>query len=229
MSWNCQQAFGSKMTALAALAPDVAVLCDVPLLNPFPPSLLDDGVSWHAAGSQSAKAIAVAGFRSDLQVRPGAPSACRWGVAVTGQSGYGVLGVWSVPVPGRRYADEVLGLIDEHADWIARGDVIVAGDFNIDAHGVANGAGGARLFAALVGRLSQLGLVSAYHSWTGGSFGAESAMTHVHGRKDDRGFHIDFCFIPAAWRNEIREVVVGDPRRWLEHSDHMPIVVDLAI
>ncbi len=98
-------------------------------------------------------------------------------------------------------------MIDEHADWIARGD---------------------RLFAALVGRVSELGLVSAYHSWTRESFGAESAMTHFHRRKDDRGFHIDFCLFPTAWRNDIREVVVGDPRRWLELSDHMPALVDLG-
>ena len=145
---------------------------------------------------------------------------------MTDHSGLGVLGIWSVPSLGHHYGDEVIGIIDAHADWIGGGDVVVAGDFNIDAHGVGNGAGGADLFATLISRLSSLGLVSAYHVWNGEKFGAESRMTHFHQRKPDRGFHIDFCFMPARWSERLRDVTVGDPEEWLAYSDHMPIVVD---
>ncbi len=84
------------------------------------------------------------------------------------RTGVGVLGVWSVCQPKRRYGDEVLGIVDANSEWIARGDVVVAGDFKIDAHGVGNGSGRARLFGDLVARFADLGLVSAYHCSSGG-------------------------------------------------------------
>ena len=188
-------------------APDVAVLCEAPLANPFEASLLDEPVSWRATGSLHHKGLAVAGRQGELRSRGAIEAPGRWGVAVTDQNGLGVLGAWSVPVPGRRYGDEVLGIIDAHADWLASGDVVVAGDFNIDANGVGNGTRGAELFATLVERLSALGLVSAYHSWTREAFGAESRRTHFHLRKANRGFHIDCCFVPEAWSGRIRDVV----------------------
>jgi hypothetical protein len=37
VNWNCQQGFGKKQALLATLAPDIAVLCEAPLANPFAP------------------------------------------------------------------------------------------------------------------------------------------------------------------------------------------------
>ena len=229
VSWNCQQALGRKRDALATLAPDVAVLCEAPLSNPLEASLLDGAASWHAAGPYPSKCVAIAGFRGPLTPCRLAADPHRWGVAVTCENGVGVLGVWSVCQPSRRYGDEVLGIVDANSEWIAHGDVVVAGDFNIDAHGVGNGSGGVRLFSDLVARFADLGLISAYHCSSGEPFGEESSMTHFHRRNAARGFHIDYCFIPRAWQGAIREVAVGRPDEWLGLSDHMPILVDIAI
>lgn len=229
VAWNCQQGLARKTTALARLDPDIAVLSEAPLVSPFQPSLLDEPVSWHSAGPYPAKSVAIAGFGVELAPRSLAEDSHRWGVGATSPGGVGILGIWSVCQAGRRYGDEVLGLVDANAKWIASGRVLVAGDFNIDAHGVGNGGGGAHLFDTLVRRLEGLGLVSAYHCARGESFGAESAMTHFHRRKLDDSFHIDYCFVPAAWRDDIRAVSIGSPGDWLAHSDHMPLVVDLEI
>jgi hypothetical protein len=47
----------------------------------------------------------------------------------------------------------------------------------------------------------------------------------------DRGYHLDYCFIPDAWLEQSR-IDVPDPRdpqlaRWLGLSDHVPLVVDI--
>ena len=167
VSWNCQEGFAKKIDALATLAPDVAVLCEAPLGNPYNGSLFHEPVSWHSKGPLPRKSLAVAGFRGELATRDVVEDEGRWSVAVTDESRLGVLGVWSVPSTGRRCGDEMLAVVDAHADWIAGGNVVVGGDFSIDAHGVGNGHGGAELFATLISRLSALGLVSAYHAWTG--------------------------------------------------------------
>jgi exodeoxyribonuclease III len=230
VTWNCQGGFRRKLDRLASLAPDVAVVCEAPFASPYVQSLVDEPVSWHAAGAHPETSLTVAGFRGGLaSCVLASVELCNWGVAVATAGGPGVLGVWSVPAPGRRYGDEVLAVIQAHAERIAGGNVAVAGDFNIDAHGVGNGGGGVALFAAIVQSLSDLGLISAYHAWTDEAPGLESAMTHFHLRRADRGFHIDYCFIPASWRSAIRKVSIGAPDEWLPYSDHMPLLVDLAL
>jgi hypothetical protein len=92
----------------------------------------------------------------------------QFGVAVAYENRVGVLGVWSVRSDGRSYGDEVLSLLNHHAAWIGTGDVVVADDFNLDAHGDRERPHGAKLLADLVDRLGELGLVSAYHAWTSG-------------------------------------------------------------
>lgn len=38
-------------------------------------------------------------------------------------------------------------------------------------------------------------------------------------------FHIDHAFAGPAWN--LTGVEVGEPDHWLEHSDHMPVVIEL--
>jgi exodeoxyribonuclease III len=54
-------------------------------------------------------------------------------------------------------------------------------------------------FTALAGRLSELGLVSAYHEFYGEAPGQETRPTFFMYRHENRPFHLDYCFIPRAW------------------------------
>ena len=92
VSWNCQEGFAKKIDALATLAPDVAVLCEAPLANPFNGSLLHGPVSWHSKGPLPSKSVAVAGFQGELQSRGAIEAPGRWGVTVTDQNGLGEIG-----------------------------------------------------------------------------------------------------------------------------------------
>jgi endonuclease/exonuclease/phosphatase family metal-dependent hydrolase len=40
-----------------------------------------------------------------------------------------------------------------------------------------------------------------------------------------RPYHIDYCFLPTHWVGRIRDVTVGDHRKWAAKSDHMPLTV----
>jgi exonuclease III len=71
--------------------------------------------------------------------------------------------------------------------------------------------------------------VSAYHSFHGEAQGAESRPTFFEYRHAHRPYHIDFCFLPAAWRKAIKDVAVGAHADWVGLSDHMPMVVDLDL
>lgn len=83
--------------------------------------------------------------------------------------------------------------------------------------------------AAMVERLRQLGLVSAYHQHRGIDHGTEPKSEHtfnLYGH-EDKSYHIDYCFLPRAWADEIDQVTVGDYADWHKHSDHRPLLISL--
>ena len=70
-----------------------------------------------------------------------------------------------------------------------------------------------------------LGLVSAYHHYSGESHGEETRASYYHGKKEAKPFHIDYCFVPEAWVDRLTGVDVGGFAAWPQ-SDHRPLTVD---
>jgi exodeoxyribonuclease-3 len=226
--WNCCSGFAADLPALLALEPTVAVVPEAPRAMPTSPPLGSPEFSWAAQGTFDHKSLAVIGFDTAVIDRPNRGDG-RWSVAVDVPSfGAGVLGIWATPESTGpvRYVDEVMKAVEEHADWICTGRVVVAGDFNADGQGRAEKASGA--FTRLRTKLEEFGLVSAYHHATGESFGAESTPTYFHRRKREAPFHIDFAFVPKPLVAGL-QVEVGGFDEWVGagRSDHVPVIVDL--
>ena len=70
--------------------------------------------------------------------------------------------------------------------------------------------------------------ISAYHAHRDEAQGAEATPTFYMNRRAEKPFHLDYVFLPNAWRERVRAVEVGSPADWLGMSDHMPILVDVA-
>ena len=87
---------------------------------------------------------------------------------------------------------------------------------------------GDRNHSALVSLLQELGLVSAYHSFHGEAHGEESKPTYYFQWKEQRPFHIDYCFIPEPWARNVRRVEIGGYEEWKEYSDHRPLLVEVT-
>ena len=77
-----------------------------------------------------------------------------------------------------------------------------------------------------------------YNSWTATGWsaptttitreaqGAETRSTFYMYRKQERGFHIDHCFVPRAWAPYLKSVQVGAYADWRHLSDHCPMVIE---
>jgi endonuclease/exonuclease/phosphatase family metal-dependent hydrolase len=83
--------------------------------------------------------------------------------------------------------------------------------------------GHARILAAL----EDCGLVSAYHAFHNVAHGHEAHPTYRHQRNVSKPWHIDFCFVPAAWTPNVRSVEVIDGEEWSKKSDHLPLNVEI--
>ena len=102
----------------------------------------------------------------------------------------------------------------------------VAGDFNVDLGSTVQTAKPRRLAQFLH---DECGLMSAYHAHRNLRYGHRAEVpTYRHLRKAALPWHIDYCFMPAAWRKRLTRARVVEGEHWLTRSDHSPVVVDLA-
>lgn len=135
--------------------------------------------------------------------------------------------VWACSVGSDRYVRGVHRALDEFARLIARHPTVMLGDFNSntfwdDEHPAD------RSHSALVRRLAELGMESAYHRHAGEPQGGESAPTFFEYRHAHRPYHLDYCFLPKAWMPRVRRVDIGAHADWAHLSDHMPLTVEVS-
>ena len=78
----------------------------------------------------------------------------------------------------------------------------------------------------VVNDLKAIGLESCYHQVAGEDQGKETRPTFFMYRKVEKPYHIDYAFLSQALLPNAK-LEIGDIDTWLEHSDHMPVVVDI--
>jgi exodeoxyribonuclease-3 len=210
--WNCRGGLAAKAPAIVALRPQIAVICE---------GRADGACIRH--GRASGLAVLALGRSRVERWRP-VPGVTHALVAsIGGVAACHVIAVWAHPASSS-YVRTVDAVIDAEAALLESGNAIFAGDLNA----LCDPAGGGR-FRATVDRLGTLGLVSAYHAMRGEPFGHERQPTHYWRYQRDQRWHIDYCFVPAAW--QVRSATVGSYRRYVApgaeyRSDHVPLVVD---
>jgi exonuclease III len=233
VTWNCcGGGFRKKAARMAALRPDVLVVQEVEKLDN---QLFLDGDQqptflWRTPVGGSIRGLALLSY-SGVELRPAFdesrplhgfyPFEARWG-----DLEFRVVGVWTFETrgsPRTSYRQAHDGL-DKFAEWLVEKPSVILGDFNANASYKDGG-----VWQSLWERLEALGFASAYHQFVGEPFGAENRPTHYHKGHESARSHLDYCFIPAAWKERLRHVDVGDFASWQGVSDHRPVVVDLDV
>ncbi|MCB0061878.1 MAG: hypothetical protein KDE19_07180, partial [Caldilineaceae bacterium] len=59
--------------------------------------------------------------------------------------------------------------------------------------------------------------------------GREEQQTYYHQRSPQKGYHLDYCFLPRQWFTQQADVTVGPFAPWGSLSDHTPLSVDLKL
>jgi exodeoxyribonuclease III len=83
--------------------------------------------------------------------------------------------------------------------------------------------------SATVALLADCTLASAYHHYYGCAPGSEQHATWYNHKRAERGFHLDYCFIPQRWLPQVHKVEVGSFEQWRTYNDHCPLIVDLCL
>ncbi len=137
-----------------------------------------------------------------------------------------LIAIWSKADKDNPYVEGVIRAVEIYRN-LFKYPTVLAGDLNSNAIWDAGHATG-KSHSHLVGILSDLGLVSSYHHFHREAHGKEKQATYYFQWKEERPFHLDYCFIPAKWAANLRRVEVGSYSDWKESSDHRPLLVEVA-
>lgn len=138
-----------------------------------------------------------------------------------------LLAVWTKEAnsPTFRYIGQLWKYLQLYKNHFQGDNSIIIGDFNSNAcwdvwdrwwnH------------SDVVRELEEIGLVSLYHSHKSEVQGKEKEPTFYMNRKLEKPYHIDYAFLS----NKIASssiMDIGSAEIWLQHSDHMPLIVQLG-
>ncbi|MGI8908479.1 MAG: endonuclease/exonuclease/phosphatase family protein [Candidatus Sumerlaeaceae bacterium] len=226
VSWNCNGGFAKKAGFVEDFFPDVAVVQEC---GPAPLQC-KTGKLHHTCSPGERRGISVA-VGAGFDVEPAAmciQSNYFVPYRVTGKDTFNLVAVWAKPHPqGTGYyspytVSAALALKDLRAFLLER-DTIVIGDFNSNA--IWNHQA-KPTHSEIHKMLEQVGLVSAYHEFFGEKPGNETRSTFRH-HQNKNFYHIDYCYMPKAWLNRLRNVAIPAWPSGKAPSDHLPLIVEL--
>jgi exodeoxyribonuclease-3 len=236
-TWNACMAVHRKWDALLSLRADVVVVpeCARPDL-PALAKLASAARSWCWLGDIPSKGIAVMSF-GDVTLEPLETVATdpkfALPVRVHGPREFQLLAMWTqAPKKKSRgaigYTATTCAAIAKHERFLSAAPTVIAGDFNSNAV-FDDDVRDESSHAYLVERLRALGTFSAYHAHHGEAHGAETKPSFFLYRHRHRPFHLDYVFLPEAWRERVRGVELGEVDEWIARSDHLPMTVDVDV
>lgn len=126
-----------------------------------------------------------------------------------------------------QYVEQVWKAVHHYDSLLTNTKTVLVGDFNSNKiwdkkHRISNHSNVVKL-------LENKGIVSAYHLHYKQIQGAEEHPTLYMYRHKDKPYHIDYCFTSIDMAEKIQSVEIGDYDFWINHSDHVPVMVTFDI
>lgn len=228
VSWNCNGAFRKKLHLLEELNADVLVIQECE--DPFQcrDAHYKQWATNHLwAGDNKNKGLGVFA-KPDVRLEPLNLDSGRLQLFLPLMvDDITLLAVWTKEAgsPTFKYIGQLHKWLELHKAHLATPKAVVIGDLNSNAcwdvwdrwwnH------------SDVVKELESLGLHSLYHSQAGEAQGAETQSTFFLHRKLEKPYHIDYAFLSEMLKIGAR-ISIGAADHWLEHSDHLPLIVDIA-
>ena len=224
VTWNaCKGQFDRKSAYLDHLHADVAVIQEI--ARPISSS---PNVVWFGSNPNQGVAVVVRPPYTLKQVMQ-VDDAPRWVVPieVVGPRSFLLFAVWTLGVDPYPYVSAASVAIDLYKSWFSGRDVVMVGDFNSNA--IWDRAHPVNLnHSAMVRRLDDLGLASAYHEFKKERHGEETVPTFYLHWNESKRYHIDYCFMPKSWMPSLKSVDVGSFAAWRKASDHRPLLLEIS-
>ncbi|GAA2173538.1 endonuclease/exonuclease/phosphatase family protein [Arthrobacter parietis] len=211
--------FAKKRQPVEALQPDVAILPEVSMK-----AITESDVPFKTwVGSNPNKGLGVLGYGDRTYVEHEAGRLLPWHIPFS-VDGMNIVALWAhVHTRQLRYVRVTHEIVDRHQEFLRHPRSLLTGDFNSSA--LWDKLHPSRNHSMLVDKLEHLGLDSVYHRQESLAQGGEEHPTFFAGRNPEKPHHIDYAFLSSGIPAKL---TIGRYEDWLPHSDHMPLILDIA-
>lgn len=226
VSWNCNGAFRKKLGALIALDVDVCVVqecedparCEDPEYKAWASNFLWVGTNKNRGLGVFAKQ----GISLQQVGLDAGPLELFLPCIVAGN--ISLLAVWTRQAnsPTFRYIGQLWKYLQQHREFLRQEQAVCIGDLNSNVRWDVWDRWWNH--TDVLKELQDIGLESAYHFASAEAQGQETRPTFFMHRRPEKPYHIDYAFLSHALLRDTA-VEIGEPNEWLEHSDHMPLIV----
>lgn len=227
VSWNCNGALRKKFTALDKLNFDICIIQECENPAEAKDARYRDWASnylWQGGNKNKGLGIfAKSGIKLDL-VALEAGRLELFLPCMVNQNIF-LLAVWTRQAnsPTFGYIGQLCKYLQQHKPLFAETKALIIGDLNSNSRWDAWDRWWNH--SDVVRELSEIGIKSLYHHQYSEPFGRETKPTFYMYRKREKPYHIDYAFLPEKLL-ESAEMEIGSPENWLEHSDHMPLIIE---
>lgn len=222
-TWNCAQALRKKIQNIRDLKLDICVIPeaerDITSLEPT------NNYLWF--GENKNKGLGV--YSENLKLELASVSDNNWfhfePIFIEGDQ-IRILATWAFNSRAKKFGEEAIGnpldVFIKLEDWLTEKPTVVIGDFNNSV--IWDKPRKENNFQDIHNWLSGHGFSSAYHDYFKQELGTEKHPTHYHRKSISSPYHIDYIY--TNFPHEVRSVEVGSYNKWLEYSDHVPVIIE---
>ena len=223
-------AFRRKADVILAYKPDILVVqeCEHPDKLTFKSTTqIPDDVLWFGANKNKGLGIfAYNGYKLTLIKNYKRAFKLVIPILVTGPMySFTLYAIWAnnPDEPDGQYVEQVWKAIHHYKKQLKDTQTLLAGDFNSNTIWDRKRREGNH--SNVVKFLEEKGIYSCYHLHHKQQQGKEEHPTLYLYRHKDKPYHIDYCFVSADMLAKLQTVEVGDYDFWVQHSDHVPLIV----
>lgn len=226
LSWNCNGAFRRKTHLVDEHEPDLVVIqeCEDPAQSTA--KFRDWAGNYIWTGTSKNKGIAVFS-RRQRTIEPLDWESDKLELFLPCRvEGLTLLGVWTkyANSPNFRYIGQLWKYMQLHREKIKSPGFLICGDFNSNKRWDEWDRWWNH--SDVVRELAESDLLSTYHHYFKEPQGEESRPTLYHQRNENKPYHVDYIFGSKDLLNDY-SLSVGESSAWLEHSDHMPLLLEI--
>lgn len=236
VSWNCSGAFREKFTSIIEEDADIYVIqeCEDPARTNSDEYKEFAGDNYFWIGDSKDKGLGI--FAKDNvkleKLDEYYDTDFKNFIALRVNDSFNLLGVWTVKgqINGKKveYVEMIHDFLDENISLFDE-NLIMCGDFNSNSiwdkqHRTKDNDGNAKDQTNLNRKLESCNLFSVYHELNNEEQGKESQSTFYLYRHLDKPYHIDYVY---AAEDRVTDLKIGDVEKWINDSDHMPIVFEI--
>lgn len=224
ISWNCKMAYRRKAGFILKYHPDIAVVPECECLG-------EETANRMWFGDNRKKGIGIFSYSDyELELREEYNPSFKYVIPIRakGDIEFNLFAIWAMndsQQVRKRYIGQVYSALMYYKDLLNEPTVII-GDFNWNV--VWDAKPDYPLFGNLtdvIKILKDRDIRSVYHEFYNEEFGKEMRPTLFMYHKENKPYHVDYCFASSDFN--VSNVEVGYFNYWIGKSDHMPVIVSL--